>query len=42
MRPNVLGLQFHPQVRGARFEHWLLGHASELATSGMDPVKKGP
>lgn len=36
--PNVFGLQFHPEVRGARFEHWLLGHASELATSGIDPV----
>jgi GMP synthase (glutamine-hydrolysing) len=36
--PNVIGLQFHPEVRGARFEHWLLGHASELATSGIDPV----
>ncbi|WP_339412927.1 glutamine amidotransferase [Pseudomonas sp. EA_35y_Pfl2_R5] len=36
--PNVLGLQFHPEVRGARFEHWLLGHASELATSGIDPA----
>jgi GMP synthase (glutamine-hydrolysing) len=37
--PNVLGLQFHPEVRGARFEHWLLGHASELATAGIDPAK---
>lgn len=36
--PNLLGLQFHPEVRGDRFEHWLLGHASELATSGLDPV----
>lgn len=36
--PNVLGLQFHPEVLGARFEHWLLGHASELATAGIDPV----
>ena len=36
--PNVLGLQFHPEVLGARFEHWLLGHASELATSGIDPA----
>ncbi|MGE8505120.1 MAG: glutamine amidotransferase [Pseudomonas sp.] len=36
--PNVLGLQFHPEVRGDRFEHWLLGHASELASSGIDPV----
>lgn len=35
---NVLGLQFHPEVRGDRFEHWLLGHASELATSVIDPV----
>lgn len=36
--PNVLGLQFHPEAQQARFEHWLLGHASELATSGIDPV----
>jgi GMP synthase (glutamine-hydrolysing) len=35
--PNVLGLQFHPEVLDARFEHWLLGHASELATAGIDP-----
>lgn len=35
---NVLGLQFHPEVRGDRFEHWLLGHASELASSGIDPI----
>jgi GMP synthase (glutamine-hydrolysing) len=35
---NVLGLQFHPEAVAARFEHWLLGHASELATSGIDPV----
>lgn len=35
---NVLGLQFHPEVLAARFEHWLLGHASELATSGVDPA----
>lgn len=35
--PNVLGLQFHPEVLGARFEHWLLGHANELATAGIDP-----
>ncbi len=36
--PNVLGLQFHPEVLGARIEHWLLGHANELATAGIDPV----
>lgn len=35
---NVLGLQFHPEVLGARFEHWLLGHASELATAGISPA----
>jgi GMP synthase (glutamine-hydrolysing) len=35
--PNALGLQFHPEVLGARFEHWLLGHANELATAGIDP-----
>ncbi|MBA4245655.1 MAG: glutamine amidotransferase [Pseudomonas sp.] len=36
--PNVLALQFHPEARGDRFEHWLLGHASELASSGIDPI----
>ncbi len=36
--PNVLGLQFHPEVVGARFEHWLLGHANELNTAGINPV----
>ncbi|MHB2264010.1 glutamine amidotransferase [Aliihoeflea sp. PC F10.4] len=36
---NLLALQFHPEVLGSRFEHWLLGHASELGTSGIDPVK---
>lgn len=36
--PNVLGLQFHPEVLGVRFEHWLLGHANELATAGINPI----
>ncbi|MGC0054742.1 glutamine amidotransferase [Brucella pituitosa] len=36
--PNVLGLQFHPEVVGTRFEYWLLGHASELKTAGISPA----
>lgn len=36
--PNVLGLQFHPEVLGARFEHWLLGHANELAIARISPM----
>ncbi len=36
--PNVLGFQFHPEVLAARFEHWLLGHASELAMAGISPA----
>lgn len=36
--PNLLGLQFHPEVLGAGFERWLLGHASELATAGISPI----
>jgi GMP synthase (glutamine-hydrolysing) len=36
---NILGLQFHAEVKAARFEHWLLGQASELATSAIDPVE---
>lgn len=37
--PHVLGLQFHPEVLGLRFEHWLLGHAHELATASIDPAR---
>lgn len=35
--PNILGLQFHPEVDCARIERWLIGHACELATAGLDP-----
>lgn len=35
--PDVLGLQFHPEAMASRFEYWLIGHASELATAGINP-----
>ena len=34
---NILGIQFHPELVADRFEHWLLGHASELATARISP-----
>ncbi len=33
---HALGLQCHPEVVGATFERWLVGHASELAQAGID------
>ena len=33
---RVLALQFHFEAVAHRFEHWLLGHAHELAASGQD------
>ncbi|GAA3755878.1 glutamine amidotransferase [Salinactinospora qingdaonensis] len=35
--PHVLGLQFHLEADHARIEQWLVGHAHELATAGIDP-----
>lgn len=32
-----LALQFHLEADAARIEHWLVGHASELAQAGIDP-----
>jgi GMP synthase (glutamine-hydrolysing) len=34
---SVLALQFHAEVVGANLERWLIGHAAELATAGIDP-----
>ena len=36
--PNLLALQFHAEPVALKFEHWLLGHAGELAASKIDPV----
>ena len=30
---HVLGLQFHPEVRGEAIESWLIGHAAEIGSS---------
>lgn len=35
---TVLGLQFHLETDPARIEQWLIGHATELAGAGVDPV----
>jgi GMP synthase (glutamine-hydrolysing) len=33
---NQLALQFHCEVDAARIEHWIIGHAFELAASAVD------
>lgn len=34
--PTILGLQCHPEAWERGFEHWLVGHAAELAGAGVD------
>lgn len=34
---NTLGVQFHAEATAADFEHWLIGHACELASTDTDP-----
>jgi len=33
---HVIGFQFHPEATGRNIEHWLVGHAVELAAAGID------
>lgn len=33
---HALGLQFHPEAQGEQIEHWLVGHACEIAGAGVD------
>lgn len=34
---QILGLQFHLEADVHQIEHWLIGHANELAQAGIDP-----
>ncbi len=36
--PNALGLQFHLEADHRQVERWLIGHANELASAGIDPA----
>ncbi len=35
--PNILALQFHPEITATSMERWLIGHASEIASGGLKP-----
>lgn len=35
--PNILALQFHAEAVATTLEHWLIGHAVELAGAARDP-----
>lgn len=37
--PNVVGLQFHPEIDAGRIEQWLIGHTVELASAGIDAAQ---
>ena len=36
--PNLLALQFHPEVDARNIERWLIGHACELAGARIEPA----
>lgn len=36
---NVIGFQFHAEATSRNIEHWLIGHAAELAQADIDPVE---
>lgn len=36
---RILGLQFHGEVEVAEFERWLIGHACEIETAGLDVTR---
>ena len=36
---HAIGFQFHPEATGRNLEHWLVGHAIELANADVDVPK---